>query len=257
VDDVPGAVLGILGFSVGTTVLSKGITSSYAASGEIKKTDATPDERGPQNMVEDDSGVPDLYKLQLLIFTLLALAVYIPTVFDAVLKADDTSLSSLTQTLGRNATEDDKAKLFKLPDIDQALLFLMGISSSAYIGKKLVTRDKPAISLALPGTVSPGTALRIMGSNFTNQSPDQASSPPQGQGLGAQDLPDGADVSLGPWRSGTADTSADSRLLIQKWTDSEILVVIPATITENQKKAQSLRVIVAGAATDPVNVEVT
>ena len=62
----------------------------------------------------DDDGTPDLAKVQLVIWTMIAVAIYLFFVFQYV-------------------AQDKRA----LPDIDRTLMILMGLGHSAYLGKKI------------------------------------------------------------------------------------------------------------------------
>jgi hypothetical protein len=64
-------------------------------------------------MLEDD-GSPDLAKIQLVIWTFIAIAIYLFFVFQHV-------------------AADNR----QLPDIDRTLMILMGLGHSAYLGKKI------------------------------------------------------------------------------------------------------------------------
>lgn len=66
-------------------------------------------------LLEDD-GSPDLAKIQLVIWTFIALAIYLFFVF-------------------QNLTQHVRA----IPDIDRTLMLLMGLGHSAYLGKKIAS----------------------------------------------------------------------------------------------------------------------
>jgi len=119
---IPHNVLIALGISGATAVAAKAIAVNSAAN---------PAANPPQNAIPlpavqgqailnssgillDDSGKPDIGKVQIVIWTIIALGVYLVTVVHAVHKG----------------TPD-------LPDIDRTLMILMGLGHSIYIGQKV------------------------------------------------------------------------------------------------------------------------
>lgn len=139
-DEIPPNVLIALGFTLGTATLAKGITSSFVASGRIRKgTDPT---AGLKALLTDDSGAPDLSKWQLLAWTLIALTVYVVRVMYQ-LRVHDSP---------------------KLPDIDAPLMILMGLGQGAYVGKKLTTTTVARLSGIDPAAAQPGqTVVTVTG----------------------------------------------------------------------------------------------
>src|SRR5450759_4910177 len=73
VNQIPRNVLIAMGLSVTTLVAAKGITSSYVSSGQLQK----PANQGKGGLFTDDDGYSDLSKIQMLAWTLVALAVYV------------------------------------------------------------------------------------------------------------------------------------------------------------------------------------
>jgi IPT/TIG domain len=144
-NEIPSNVLIALGFTIGTATLAKGITTTFVASGRIKKDPADPNAAGPNAgagaLLADDEGAPDLSKAQLLAWTLLALVVYVVRVFYQ-LRVQHWP---------------------KLPDIDASLMVLMGLGQGAYIGKKLVTTTTPRLGDLSPTQGPPGTQVTISG----------------------------------------------------------------------------------------------
>lgn len=113
--EVPENLLLAMGFSAATMVVAKGVTASYAAQRLVDKR-ATPAALG--GLFTDDSGAPDLTKIQMLAFTAIAAFVY----------------------LVRLATQGDATSLPVLIDIDPALMILMGLSQGGYLGQKVAAR---------------------------------------------------------------------------------------------------------------------
>jgi len=152
ITDIPSNLLIAMGFSVTTVTASKGITASYVASGSVVKSnvdrDAGADSKatGPGPIIQDDTGFPDLSKIQMLAWVLIAIGVFLINVLNQV----GTALSALP----------------KVPDIDPALMVLMGLGQGAYLGKKLTTTTVPRLTGLSLGSGEPGTPLIITGLSF-------------------------------------------------------------------------------------------
>lgn len=139
-DHIPPNVLIALGFTLGTATLAKGITTSFVASGRIRK--GTDPAAGLKALVTDDSGAPDLSKWQLLTWTLIALVVYVVRVMYEL-----------------------RLQKPVLPDIDAPLMILMGLGQGAYVGKKLTTTTVTRLSGIDPAAATPGqTSVTVTGS---------------------------------------------------------------------------------------------
>src|SRR5579859_8102944 len=138
IDDIPRNVLLAMGFSGTTLAAAKAITSGYVASGRVSKT-----ANGSGGVLTDDDGQSDLAKTQLVGWTVIGVIVYLVSVFHA-----------------------DPSK--GLPDIDGALMVLLGLGHGAYIGKKLVTTDTPQI-LSVTSLTRPGQSVIITGFGFGAQ----------------------------------------------------------------------------------------
>jgi hypothetical protein len=95
--------------------------------------------------VQDDSGAPELAKIQMVGFTLVAVLIFLADV--------------LHQSRGAVPTA-------QLPNIDSSLLVLMGISQGGYIGKKLVTIASPFIDKIDPKEILVGGSVTITGGGF-------------------------------------------------------------------------------------------
>jgi len=127
ITNVPVNLLTVLGFSTGTAVSAKAITGSYVRAGKTAKAAAgTTGAKG--GLLSDDSGVPDVGKVQMVAFTVLAIAIYLVNLWRS------TSPGHFTGAM---------------PDIDSSLLVLMGISQGGYVGKKLVTYGSPVLYQAV------------------------------------------------------------------------------------------------------------
>jgi hypothetical protein len=139
--DIPLNLLVLMGLSAVTTAGSKGITISYKSQGRI------PDQSG--GLTTNPSGEGDLLKTQMLVWTLVAGGIYLLTIAHAI-----------------------NSGSYALPDVDGALLVLMGVSQGAYVGNKLVSTSvakKPKIAEILPLRGPTGTAITILGEDFGDQ----------------------------------------------------------------------------------------
>ena len=101
-------------------------------------------------IVKDDTGFPDLSKMQMMAWTVIAIGTYVIEVVSAIHGA---SVTKSTEAL-------------KLPDIDSALMVLMGLGQGAYIGKKLVTTAVSRLTGISVGNGKPGTEVTIFGASF-------------------------------------------------------------------------------------------
>jgi hypothetical protein len=149
--DIPVNILTVLGFSTGTAAAAKGITASYVQAGKVTKTGAPTQAATAANtggIFQDDNGGPELAKIQMVGFTLIAIGIFLASVFHQI------------------ATDNITASL---PNIDSSLLVLMGISQGGYLGKKLVTFGTPSLSPPDPLTGPPSTPVKLAGTNLGSQ----------------------------------------------------------------------------------------
>jgi hypothetical protein len=96
----------------------------------------------------DNSGNGDLLKAQMLFWTVVAVGIYFATA--------NVSLKSANQG----------AKLDEFPQIDSALLVLMGLSSGSYLGQKLMITGTPVLQTVTPPTAKPGQTITMNGTSF-------------------------------------------------------------------------------------------
>jgi len=122
VNEIPKNVLIAMGMSVISAAAAKGITVSYIATGRIEKSPVPSGSSNFGAIFQDDSGFPDLSKVQMIAWTFTAIVTYLIAVGSKIHQRDYSSL----------------------PDIDSALMVLMGLGHGAYLGKKLVTQDTSA-----------------------------------------------------------------------------------------------------------------
>jgi hypothetical protein len=151
---VPKNVLIALGFSVTTMASAKGIATAYVAQGRTPKPPAATSQLS--DLVLDDTGDSDLSKTALLIWTLIAIGLFLVNV---VYQVGDINANG--PTAGNSS----------VPDIDSALLVLSGLAQGAYLGKKLVTANSVQVSGMMPTSLTQANAMTagavtIYGSGF-------------------------------------------------------------------------------------------
>jgi hypothetical protein len=137
---IPANLLTVLGLSTATTAAAKGITVGYLQSGRITKATGAQSSQG--GILQDDTGFPELAKIQMIGFTFISVGIFLATLIHQI-------HSNPVQT--------------GLPNIDSSLLALMGISQGGYLGKKLVSvlpsRNSPTDQApAAPAPAAPAPA---------------------------------------------------------------------------------------------------
>ena len=131
--DVPGNLLIAMGLSITAAAGAKAITVSYLSSGRLSKPPSATGK--PRDLLLDDNGMVDLTKVQMLAWTGVAIGVYFIT---------------LVRAINAFPAGAQPPTLLELPDIDPALMVLMGLGQGAYIGRKLVTATTPRLSGVVP-----------------------------------------------------------------------------------------------------------
>jgi len=146
---IPKNLLTVLGFSTLTAIGAKGIVVGYTGAGSLAKgdaTDPTTNTASPKGgLLADDSGTPELAKIQMVAFTFVAVGIFLYDVFH--------------QAKGSHPTA-------QLPDIDSSLLVLMGISQGGYLGKKLVTTTTPLLNTLNPKPAWVGASMSLKGASL-------------------------------------------------------------------------------------------
>jgi hypothetical protein len=121
----PTNVLIVMGLSATTAVAAKGIAVNAAATqAKAQGVAITPglpirlpgDIESLAGLFQADDGTPDLGKVQLMVWTFVGIAVYITLLHHKLASHDRT-----------------------LPEIDSALMALMGLGHGAYLGKKMAS----------------------------------------------------------------------------------------------------------------------
>jgi len=119
---VPNNLIITMGISITTMAAAKGITVNYLNNKKITQNSATnANTQGILALFNDDDGLPDLSKIQMLAWTVIAIAVYL---FQLNYQIKNSAASSLS-----------------LPDIDTTLMALMGLGQAGYLGKKIVSTN--------------------------------------------------------------------------------------------------------------------
>jgi hypothetical protein len=142
---LPANLLVSMGLSIGTMTAAKGITSGQVAKGLVQKPEADnrKEDQKKGGLFFDDDGVLDLSKIQMMLWTIIAIGVFVLRVVHQIQVGDS-----------------------KLPDIDTSLMVLMGLGQGAYLTKKLTTTDTVRLTGLKSGTASPGGEVTIYGQSL-------------------------------------------------------------------------------------------
>ena len=208
---VPQNVLIALGFSTFTMAGAKGITTAYVANGRVSKVGQSGDQSQLSDLLQDDSGATDLSKSQLLIWTLIAIGIF---------------LANVVYQIGSIATSGPSTDNDSLPDINQALLVLSGLAQGGYLGKKLVTSSPLQATSLVPASLRRADAitkraLTVFGSGFGDPPPAPPSPPPP---VVATEAPPEAPV---PTPDGSSVLANGFRAVIDSWSDGQIAFHLP------------------------------
>jgi hypothetical protein len=139
--NIPLNLLVLMGLSAVTAAGSKGVSISYKSQGRI------PDKSG--GLTTNPKGEGDLIKTQMLVWTIVAAGIYLLNVRHSISNGS-----------------------YIMPDVEGALLVLMGVSQGTYIGNKLVTTTvtkTPKIIEILPLKGPAGTTITILGESFGSE----------------------------------------------------------------------------------------
>lgn len=199
---LPTNVLLAMGFSVITLAGAKGVTTAYIAAGRIAKGTHS-DTVHLADLVRQDDGVsPDLSKIQMLTWTTIAAASYLFSVHGAI--------------------DNFNASNWKFPDIDTALMALMGIGQGAYLGTKIVSSQSATITSLKPARGgAPGTQVTVNGSGF-------------GTSAGT--------VQFGDAVAAIAPAATDGGV---QWSDGVVTFIVPPTHSDGTPFAPGEKVYVA------------
>lgn len=132
---IPTNLLIAMGMSVVTAVSAKSIAvgsqtnddaaAAGAAAAGVPVAAPPPSQSG---IFSDDNGTPDLGKVQLVLWTVIAIGVFLSEVFATI---HCPNCSPFDPKIGNTACN------LGLPDIGTTLMILMGLGHGAYLGKKI------------------------------------------------------------------------------------------------------------------------
>jgi hypothetical protein len=145
---VPQNLILAMGLSATTMLAAKGISSNYADTNKIDKSDTS---KG--GLFFDDDGYPDLAKIQLMAWTFVGIGIFL--------------LKTLNDVVGSTGA------FAQLPDIDGTLLALMGIGQGSYVGKKIITKDDqsaPSLDSISKSKGKIDDDITVAGTNFGDKS---------------------------------------------------------------------------------------
>jgi hypothetical protein len=196
-NDWPRNLLIVMGLSVVTTTAAKAITVGYISSNRLVKTSVPSNSGGAISQIFlDDRGFPDLSKVQMLAWTMIAVVVYMIAVLHKYHAGD-----------------------WKLPDIDNSLMVLMGLGQGAYLGKKLTSQDVTHLATLSPSScvlTSLPVDVTIVGMSFGDT---------QGQSLLSMD-------------------GMVAAVSVKSWSSTKIVFTFPATQSNGNAWAKGQTVLV-------------
>jgi hypothetical protein len=123
-----------------------------------------PKGRGLGGLVQDDDGIADLSKIQMLVWTAIAIAIFLVAVFHTVATIFDPSASPWPVV-------DPKLNPWPnlgLPDIDGSLMVLMGLAQGAYLGKKLTTLGQPRLTGTTTASATVNDEVTLTGTSLSD-----------------------------------------------------------------------------------------
>jgi hypothetical protein len=205
---IPVNLLVLMGLAAATTAGSRAITVSYLEQDRLPKTDQS-------TLTKNLEGQTDLTKVQMLIWTLVGAVVYSVQVSHYV-----------GLIVGRMPPGE-----LALPDVDGALLVLMGAAQGAYIGGKLVSSSSgPFIDQISPQKVQAAdpVTITVLGTFFGSEKQELLLTPAKGPSTGQSFL------------------VKDSQ--ITNWTATRIDFTLPAATRPTDQPTQTylIQVRVAG-----------
>ncbi|MFC1982246.1 IPT/TIG domain-containing protein [Chloroflexota bacterium] len=145
--EIPVNLLILMGISSFALVASKGITAYQLSGGTASIKQRRPEGSGFKYLIGDDEGKPTLNKLQMIAWTFIAIAIYIFMVVKQV----------------------ESGAVPALPDVDESLLVLMGISQGTYLGKRLVTTTMATLQKLALTTTDSGREVTLTGLNMGDE----------------------------------------------------------------------------------------
>lgn len=174
ISDIPPHVLTAMGFSSITFVGAKAITTTQISAGKVVKAGLSADAASTNSpwmyLVTDDDGNLDLGKFQMLIWTLLAVIIFIIGAYQIICNLLPPGAVHVKVLINIPAQKGDGDHSGLLPDINEALMVLMGLGQGTYLGHKLVLSSAPRLTgiavtkAAVAPDVNP--VLTITGGDF-------------------------------------------------------------------------------------------
>jgi hypothetical protein len=151
--NLPSNVLIALGFSATTGIFARAITVSKISSGALPKAPmGGAPSTSPSALVMSDDSTPDINKIQMLFWTVIAIVVYLVQAHQAL---------HAYAAFGTGGASASAALVF--PNIDQVLMVLMGLSQATYLGNKITAANMPRlISVTPAGGILAKIATPIM-----------------------------------------------------------------------------------------------
>lgn len=123
--NVPSNLLILMGISVGTAVASRAIKIEQVKTGSLSDEDKS-------SLTRNRDGKTDLVKIQMLIWTVIAVVVYLEVLWRFMLQECYLTNSSGCPTQWGNT----------LPDIDTAFMALLGVSQGGYVVNQLSEKNE-------------------------------------------------------------------------------------------------------------------
>ena len=142
-------LLALMGISVVTPIVSGGVSLIKYKTSDSKKSKEQGKRAGFSSMLQE-KGKPTLTRFQMFGWTWIGITIYLIILF-----------SDVTE----NVKNEDFDKLI-LPDIDPALVVLMGMSQGAYLGGKIVTKQGMGITGVFPSKQKADDDIVIIGTDF-------------------------------------------------------------------------------------------
>lgn len=151
ITSVPQNVLIAMGISITSAVAARAITVSQVSANPDNKDVADSPSYDPSALVrEDGATTASLTKVQILFWTVVAIAVYIVTSFH--------QLGQIAGCTGGSCPG--------LPDIDTTLMVFMGLGHASYIGGKLASGTTPALASVSDDDRSGAKIITLRGTNL-------------------------------------------------------------------------------------------
>ena len=228
--DIPGNVMLVMGFSATTYAAARAITGAFVDTGRVSKTLAPAAGKGSLGGIDQlltrDDGSVDLQKVQVLTWTLITASIYVTLVLSTV--------GHIQQVIGTSALRDEiqtRGYLDGLPNIDSALMVLMGLSQAAYLGGKLTSTSQPRITAVSTSRLALGQPFTILGTALGNDNDGGVAT------LGGVTIP----VSARQW----TPTRIDLRMPDQ-WNEA-----LGGASPADGAVTADLRVVIGGQTSDP------